>query len=72
MGVKEVMAGEGAAGTSATVCEGEAWLGAVTEVELVAGRRTGDGTESGRGAGIDAGAELESGPGVTAGAAAGF
>lgn len=68
-------AGEGAAGTSATVWE---------EVELVAGRRTGDGAETGLVAdalvghvvGSGAGTELEAGAedeaGVMAGAAAGF
>lgn len=60
----------------------EAWLGAETEAELVAGRRTGGGTETGADVLVGyavaggAGTELEAGAndeaGVTAGAAASF
>lgn len=76
-----MMAGEGAAGKSATLWD-EAWLGAETEIEPVAGRRTGDGTETGTDAlvghalGSGAGTELEAGAddetGVMSGAAAAF
>lgn len=79
------MAGEGVAGTRPTAW-GEAWLGAVTEVGLVTGRRTVDGTENGLVAATDAltghavgsgaGTEVEGGvdveAGVMGGAAAGF
>lgn len=77
-------AGEGAAGAGTTLWD-EAWLDAVTDVEVVAGRKTGDGTEIGLGAGADAlvghvvgsgaGTEPEAGADeaeVTAGAAVGF
>lgn len=70
--VKEVMVGEGAAETRAAVWE-EAWLGAVTDVELVAGRRAGDGTETGLVAGalvglvVGSGASTELGAGAEAG-----
>lgn len=75
MGVKEVAAGEGADGISATLWD-EAWL--EVETELVAGRKTDVGTDSGTAvlAGHTAGSELEAGADdeavVTAGAAAGF
>lgn len=64
VGVKEVMAGKGAAGKSATLWD-DTWLGAEPEIEPVAGRRTGDGTETGTGGlvghalGSRAGTELE-------------
>lgn len=82
---REVMVGEGAVATSATVRD-ESWLGAETEMELEAGSRTGDGTGTGLADDTDAlaghvvgsgdGAELEAaadaGDGEMTGAAGGF
>lgn len=82
---REAMVGEGAVATSATVRD-ESWLAAGTDMELEAGSRAGDGTETGLAAGTDAlaghvvgnvdGAELEAeaddGDGEMAGAAGGF
>lgn len=71
--VKLEMTGEGAAGRSATVAV-EAWFGAVTEEEVVAGTWTGDGTGAGRGTGTDALGVHETGAGLGIAplAAAGF